>query len=575
MRKETKQAWQYYVMCYRQHYRALCLVVAVAFAQFFLVLPFVYLISYVFDHIIPRGQFRLLLLVGVCLFALNAASTGVTLWIRHLTLRLTKSVVKDIRYDLLRKVYALPRAFYDKAETGRLHSRIAHDTEHVDLMGSALVAQLIPNTLICTALNVVLLYLNWKLFLVLTAIGPLCLVAHQSLKKMVQERAQIFRQAYETFSKGIYTVLEMIDLTRLQAAEDFEMARQQEHVQNVRKASSALVWLETAYGLSQHFLSTLAGIVILVLGGACVISRSMSLGHLVAFYVAVGLLATNFAKVLQTVPLLITGNESLLSLCALLQTPEHLPYSGIKKIPFQGRLELDSVHFQYTEQELLTAASLTVEARSIVAIVGANGSGKTTIIYLLTGFYKPNRGGLFADGYSYDELDMVELRRSIGVVPQDPVLFAGTVKENITYGCVEATAADVVQAAKWATADEFIRELPLGYDTQIGEGGGLLSGGQRQRIAIARALLRCPKLLILDEPSNHLDDRAVRRLMRNLRRLPASPTVILVSHDLRVTRGAACIYSLRNGKLVEVGAKALSIPSFQHNPAPPRVRQIG
>jgi ABC-type bacteriocin/lantibiotic exporter with double-glycine peptidase domain len=575
VRKETKQAWQYYAKCYRQHYRALGLVVVVAFAQFFLVLPFVYLISYVFDHIIPLGQFRLLLLVGFCLFALNAASSGVTLWIRHLTLRITKFVVKDIRYDLLRKVYALPRAFYDKAETGRLHSRIAHDTEHVDLMGSALVAQLIPNTLICTALNVVLLSLNWKLFLVLTTIGPLCLIAHQALKKMVQERARIFRQAYETFSKGIYTVLEMIDLTRLQAAEDFEMARQQEHVQNVRRTSSALVWLETAYGLSQHFLSTLASIVILVFGAACVISRSMSMGHLVAFYVAVGLLAANFAKVLQTVPLLITGNESLLSLCALLQTTEHLPYSGIKKIPFQGRLELDSVHFQYTEQELLTAASLTVEARSVVAIVGANGSGKTTIIYLLTGLYKPNRGGLLADGYSYDELDMVELRRSIGVVPQDPVLFSGTVRENITYGFAEATAADVVQAAKWATADEFIRELPLGYDTQIGEGGGLLSGGQRQRVAIARALLRCPKLLILDEPSNHLDDRAVRRLMHNLRSLPAHPTVILVSHDLRVIRGAACIYSLRNGKLVEVGAKALSIPSFQHNPAPPRVRQIG
>jgi ABC-type bacteriocin/lantibiotic exporter with double-glycine peptidase domain len=238
-------------------------------------------------------------------------------------------------------------------------------------------------------------------------------------------------------------------------------------------------------------------------------------------------------------------------------------------------LELDSVYFQYTERQLLAGASLSLEARSIVAIVGSNGSGKTTLIYLLAGFYKPKHGALSADGHSYDELDIVSLRRSIGVVPQDPILFAGTVRDNITYGFAEAKEAEIVQAAKLATADAFIRELPLGYDNQIGEGGGSLSGGQRQRIAVARALLRCPKVLILDEPSNHLDDHAVYRLMHNLKTLPTAPTVVLISHDLRVIRQADHIYRLENGKLTEVETDSPLATHFPPNIVEQRVRQAG
>jgi ABC-type bacteriocin/lantibiotic exporter with double-glycine peptidase domain len=183
--------------------------------------------------------------------------------------------------------------------------------------------------------------------------------------------------------------------------------------------------------------------------------------------------------------------------------------------------------------------------------VGPNGAGKSTIANLVLGLYRPDEGRVLADGTPYDELDIKRLRRSFGVVLDDPTLVPGTVLENISYGLRDLTADAVKRAAAWATADAFIEGLPGGYEAEVGSEGVLLSAGQRQRIAIARALCGSPALLVLDEPTAHLDDAAIRRLFANLHAFPGAPTVIVISHDPEVGRYVDVVHRLRDGRLVD------------------------
>jgi ABC-type bacteriocin/lantibiotic exporter with double-glycine peptidase domain len=266
--------------------------------------------------------------------------------------------------------------------------------------------------------------------------------------------------------------------------------------------------------------------------------------------VTVGLLNTYLRAGLSSVPKMILGNESLETLFELLHKGEDQPYTGTRKIEFQGKVTFDSVHFRYKQDPILQGVDLVIEPQSTIAIMGANGSGKSTMMHLLSGFYRPQEGRLFADDCPYDELDILDLRRSVGVVMQDPFFFPGTILQNITYGSPGAKQPHVIEAARLATAHSFIEELPKGYETLVGDNGVLLSGGQRQRIAIARALLRRPRLLILDEPTNHLDAAAVVGLMENLKKLPHRPTTILISHDKEIVHHADRIYTMESGRLV-------------------------
>ena len=193
---------------------------------------------------------------------------------------------------------------------------------------------------------------------------------------------------------------------------------------------------------------------------------------------------------------------------------------------------------------------MEVEPGEFVALVGPNGAGKTTVLSLILGLYRPREGRLVADGVPYDELDIIELRRQMGVILQDPIVFPTTIRRNIAYGRPDATAEEVQEAAWWATASDWIESLPEGYETQMGDEGGLMSGGERQRVALSRRFLSKPALLVLDEPTTHLDDASIRRLLENLRALPGGPSVLAISHDAVVADEADRVYTLRDGRIV-------------------------
>lgn len=273
----------------------------------------------------------------------------------------------------------------------------------------------------------------------------------------------------------------------------------------------------------------------------------MSLGDLASFYVGVGLLTTQASTLVGAVPQVLAGDASLEELWRLLDTHVPEPYTGTAIVDIDGSMSLDDVTFGYGETPVLSHVSMTLDPHVIHALVGPNGSGKTSIVNLLLGWYRPQHGVVSASHRPLETLDIAALRRHIGVVPQDPVLLDGTIRENLTYGMNAVSEDALDEACSHAAALGLIRAAADGYDTEIGVSGSRLSGGQRQRLAIARALLRRPKLLVLDEPTNHLDAEAVATLLATLRTVPHRPTVLLITHDIELAARADVVWRVADG----------------------------
>lgn len=543
----NRKAWIYYARCYKRPNQSLVITVLLCAIQFVFVLPTIYLVRHVFDVVIPRGDLRGVLWDGLAIIVCQTLYTAFALWVRSITLRTTKIAVGSIRYDLISRLYALSRTFYSDTDRGGLHTVIVQDTERVDMMSNAIVSRMLPSMLAGASLSLVLIWLNWKLFLVTLLIAPLLFGVNRVLGKKLRTASREFRRSFETFSKGVLFVTESIDLTRSQTAEKFELKRQWTQIEDLRKKSGRFAWFDTAYGLIQGNLSMLAGVLVLMAGGVAVAHRSMTIGALLSFFVTLRMLSQYGAQVIEITPTIVLGHQALLALYQLLSTEAVEPYTGTSKFEFQGEIKLQEVSFRYGKPPVLNGVNLVIGPQRTVALIGPNGCGKSTILHLIMGFYRPHEGAVYCDGRPYDEVDLGCVRRGIGFVPQNPVFFSGTIRENMSYGAPEATLEQIQHAANLALADEFIAGLPEGYETRMGDEGVRLSGGQRQRIAIARALLREPRLLVLDEPTNHLDIHAVTRLMENLRKLDRQLALLLVSHDREVVRHADDVFEIENG----------------------------
>ncbi|MBW4576557.1 MAG: ABC transporter ATP-binding protein/permease [Aphanothece sp. CMT-3BRIN-NPC111] len=543
-------AWRYYLRLYQGFHKLLSLSIILAITQSILLFASALLVGYVIDKVLPTRNLSLLVQVAIAIFFIRSLEQIAVLYKQNVDINITKWVIEKIRNDLSKKIYTFSRSYYSEADMGKLHGYLIQDTDRVDTLGGALISNLLPAFLVSLVLSSALIYLNVFLFIFSLGLAPLFFLISKIMGEKVQRRTQQFYDAFLQFNKEIWQALHQMDLTRIQTAENFELERQKRYFENLRVKSIAMLLTNGTYNIAQQLLVTTAGIIILLIGGYAVARNTMTLGNLIAFYFILNLLRNNLTKVLNSVPQIIAGNESLINLFNILEIESCRPYQGVIKLDFSGKISLKSIDFQYNNTWVLQNFNLTIPPHKAVAIVGPNGSGKSTTTYLILGFYRPQKGRLYADDRPFDILDIAHLRQQIGVVMQDVTIFSGTIWENITYGLPNATQAEVVEAATTATAQEFIIGFSKGYNTLVGYGGMLLSGGQRQRIAIARALLRKPKLLILDEPTNHLDEASVIALMKNIKQLQPAPTILIISHNLDIVQEADVIYALENGSLV-------------------------
>jgi ABC-type bacteriocin/lantibiotic exporter with double-glycine peptidase domain len=522
---------------------------ALSLGQSILLIPIALLVRQGFDQAIPQNDTGQLVLIGAGILALFLASSALGLLTRWIALKATKRSVAVLRGKLLAKIFTLPRAYFDRSDLGKLHSVVVADTERLDQMSNALVTMLLPAATIAVALGIALVVLDPLLAAVLFCSIPPMAVLSASLAKALRSRTRAFQRHFDVFSSQTHTALRGITLTKLHAAEELELNRRTGQFGELGEAGRRMTWLQGAYFLLNNTVAAIAGVIVLVVGGVAVADGRMTIGDLISFYAILGLMRTQITAVLASLPQLISGGESLERLEGILDEPAREPYTGTRRIHFRGGVALGGVSFAYAERTILHEVSLALEPGESVALVGPNGAGKSTALSLILGLYAPQSGRVLADGIPLSEIDLPDLRRQIGVVLQDSLILPSTVRENIAYGRPDATMPDIERAAGYAGAERFIGQLPVGYETHVGDDGVLLSGGQRQRIAIARALLHHPSLLVLDEPATYLDDAEDGSLLRPISAMPERPSVLIVSHDPAVGSLVDRVYHLRDGRI--------------------------
>lgn len=542
-------AVRFFLSYYRQRLTRLVLFTLGASLQSLLVLPVLALIRFAFDSAIPAGKVDALVKVGLAIILIRAAGSAISLILRSHVLHTIKGAITALRRDLVSRVYRLSHGYFTGADLAFLHTRIVQDSERVDQLSNTLFSGVVPAAVASVVLFVVLCALNWMLVLAGGIILPLIWFTTRRSGWLVRRHVFTFQRAFEGFSKGVQFTVRQLDLTRVKAFEAQELERQQRHIGELYASGHRMAMSYAVHSQVQRTLTGIGGILILVVGGAAVARGSMTIGEFITFYVAAGMFYGYLDSLTSSIPELLAGNASLATLHRLMTDGEPEPYHGARHIAFDGSVELRGVSFSFGGQPILRQVDLTIAQGDQVAIVGPNGAGKSTIVHLLLGFYRPQHGQVLATSIPFDEIDIRELRRSIGIVPQRPQFFAGTVRQNIAYGSPSATQEEIDAASRLALADEVIAGLPDGYDTAIGEHGVRLSGGEGQRLAIARALLGRPRMLILDEPTNHLDAHAIARLMRGLAEQPERPTLLLISHDPSIVDHADRVYRLHDGTL--------------------------
>jgi ATP-binding cassette subfamily B protein len=400
-----------------------------------------------------------------------------------------------------------------------------------------------------------------RFLLFYAAVVPVAVLVVYALRRRVQLGNQAFRQQVETMSSRLVEMTQLIPITRAHGEENHELEMVEGRLAQVRSAGLRLDTSNALFNASARVTMQIFNILVLGITSWLFISKwiSISLGDVVLLTGYFSSLTGSVLGLINLVPQILRGLESIYSLGEIMECPDLEQNEGkaaVKKV--DGRVAFDHVHFAYpgTDEDTVVDFSLDVRPGETVAFVGSSGAGKTTILNLAIGFLRPTSGRILLDGRDAQNLDMRTYRRFIAVVPQETVLFDGSVRDNVTYGHRQLSDATVLAALRDANALDFVLALPEGLDTLVGERGARLSGGQKQRLAIARALIRDPRLLILDEATSALDPVSEKEIQEALERLMRGRTTLVVAHRLSTIRGADRIVVMAKGRIVETGTHA-------------------
>ena len=536
---------------YRSSWRRLVLGICLAALQTVFLLPMPVLIQRVIDDAIPNDNRGEIVALASAVVGLTVLSALVTLLARRVTLRVTKRAARDLRRHVIDQLNHAPRQFHVTADQAILHENVVRETDRIDLMTSSLLADLVPSTVLVLGMFGVLTSIDWLLTVVTIVTGLLFGVANKALLRFLGNRYERYHAALEDFSRGVLHLLRVQDLMRIQGARHIEDRRTDRELDHLESTAVSRALAGTTYDVAQQSLISLVGAAILLVGGLRAAAGITSIGGLISFYAGFALLRGPLSSASGAIPTVLEGRQAMHRLYARLDEIEAPHYTGTRQITLQGAFELDNVSMSYGDKQVLDQVSVQLRPGRTTALVGSNGSGKSSVLNVLLGLYGPSAGAVRADGIDYHDLDLDHLLQQVGVVPQVPFYFPGTIRENLLYGSENTSPGALHRALKLSHAWDFLQHLDGGLDAKLSDDALTLSGGQRQRLAIARALVREPSVLVLDEPTNHLDRDTVDQLLGVLSMLDPRPTVVIVTHDAGLLHNVDEIIRMDHGRVVE------------------------
>lgn len=468
----------------------------------------------------------------------------------------------DLRKRIFAHLQAMPVSFYERRPAGVLISRMTNDVEALNSLVTDTIVTLVQATLTLVGSIVILLLLDWQLALLVFLIFPIMALGSLIFRIVSADAYRRTRETIGSITADLQETLSGIRVVRSFAREPFHRDRFAELNERNREANMKTVHLNAAYFPAVEFVGSLATVLVIVFGGLQAIDGNIEIGVLVGFVAALNGFFDPIGQLSQVYTTYQSGMAALDKIFELLDTePDLVDAPGARPLPpIRGEIELRDVSFRYRRHGEESATKLALDDVSLVippgqtvALVGATGAGKSTMAKLVARFYDPASGTVLVDGHDLRSITMASLRSQMGIVPQEAFLFSGTVADNLSFGKEGASRETLEDAARAIGAWDFIRTLPDGLDTEIGERGVQLSAGQRQLIAFARALVADPRILILDEATSNVDLHTEGTIEQGLRRLLAGRTAIVIAHRLSTIRQAGRIIVLDQGRIAEQG----------------------
>jgi ATP-binding cassette subfamily B protein/subfamily B ATP-binding cassette protein MsbA len=518
-----------------------------------------WLIGRAIDLYILRGDadglaWTMLLLLGVYLVG-TFASRGQILQVGSVG----QSVLASLRERIFERLLRLPLGYFDRRPAGDLMSRVTNDVDTLNQLLSQGITQLLGSLFSLVGIVIAMLLLDWRLALACFAVIPAMLFTNVYFARRARRAFRTTRETVGDVTAGLQE--EIVGIREAQAFNRTEANIERFRERNAanRTANVQAVAITSAFAPAIDVLGTFATALVIGYGGYLVVNGTLTVGLLTAFLIYV----QQFFRPIQLASQVYTQAQSALAggeriyniLDERVEPPD--PPEAPKLATVQGRIELGNVSFAYEQgRPVLRDVSFRVEPGQTVALVGPTGAGKTTIANLIPRFYDASEGAVRIDGHDVREVERRSLREQIATVLQEPFLFSGTIAENIGYGRMGASRAEIEAAARAVSAHTFIAALPDGYDTTLGAGGGTLSGGQRQLLSFARAVLADPRILILDEATSNIDTRTEALIQKALATLLKGRTSLVIAHRLSTIRDADLVLVIEAGRIAERGAHA-------------------